>query len=229
MKNRVLSSLAALAAGALVAAQAQAGYYKTITPDGDFSDWDDVPVATTASVNTGTPIDFSSLKIANDATNVYFLITFATPVNPQSGSGVFTAVDSDNSGATGYNIFGNPAIGSNFGFQNDYPFTQTQSAFNSGGTVVGATYAASPYATTTAQQEIAVPLTATQADASTGGYTGLIFTPTFTVEFYSVDGAGDTLGPVQYSLAAAPEPATLAAGVAFAGLAARRRRRATGR
>jgi len=98
-------------------------------------------VATTISANTGTPIDFASLKIANDATNVYFLITYNTAVNPQSGSGVFTAIDSDNNGATGYNIFGNAAIGSNFGFQNDFPFTQAAGNFNSGGTVVGASSA----------------------------------------------------------------------------------------
>ena len=178
MSKCTFSLLAAVAAG-LMSTSAHAGFYKTITPDGDTSDWASVPVATTISANTGTPIDFASLKIANDSTNVYFLITYNTAVNPQSGSGVFTAIDSDNNGATGFNIFGNAAIGSNFGFQNDFPFTQTAGSFNSGGTIVGASYGASPYATSTTFQEIAVPLSASQADATTGGYTGLIFTPTF--------------------------------------------------
>ncbi|MDB5328272.1 MAG: anchor protein [Phycisphaerales bacterium] len=223
MSKCTFALLAAAAAG-LLSTSAQAGFYKTITPDGDASEWASVPVATTVSANTGTPIDFASLKIANDATNVYFLITYNTAVNPQSGSGVFTAIDSDNSGATGYNIFGNAAIGSNFGFQNDFPFTESAGNFNSGGTVVGASYGASPYAISTTFQEIAVPRTASQTDASTGGYSGLVFTPTFTVEFYSTDGAGDTLGPISYSLASVPEPTTLGM-LSLAALPLMRRRR----
>jgi len=85
MSKCTFSLLAAAAAG-LMSTSAHAGFYATITPDGDTSDWASVPVATTISANTGTPIDFASLKIANDATNVYFLITYNTAVNPQSGS-----------------------------------------------------------------------------------------------------------------------------------------------
>lgn len=209
------------AASAIVAlsAQAHAGTFKSIAIDGDYTDWSDVPVATTESVNTGTPVDFASLKITNDETNVYFLITYNTAYVPRSNGGVFTAVDSDANPATGYSVFGNPAIGSNFGLQNDFPFTQRAdqpgvSGFNSGGTVVGATYTSSPNGfevppVASLQQEFSLPLTTSQVDASVGGYTGLVFTPTFVVEFYSDNGAGDTLGPVSYSLAAVPEPASL--------------------
>ncbi|HEV7300240.1 MAG TPA: PEP-CTERM sorting domain-containing protein [Tepidisphaeraceae bacterium] len=209
-----------LGAGLLLCATlpASAGFYKTISSDGDFSDWADVPVYSSTSVNSGVPIDLASVKLANDATNLYILLTFATPVNPQSGAGTFIGIDSDNNASTGFSIFGNP-IGSNAGFQNDFPFTQTAASFNSGGTVAGATYAAAPYFTETTMQEIAIPLTATQADASTGGYTGLLFPASFTPAFYSTDGSGDYISEGAYTLAVVPEPAALGLmGVAAAGL-----------
>lgn len=223
MKTRLITMLAVTAA---IAASANAGTYKNIVADGAFADWDDVPVAATSPLSPGVAIDFSSLKIANDASYVYFLITYNAPVNTYDSGGLYLGIDSDNNPSTGYGIFGSAAIGANAAFQNDFPFTQAAGNFNSGGTITrpdpGALYGAAPYNTVTLQQEIALPLSAVQVDLSSGGYSGPVFTQNFGVEFYS----SDTLGPVSYSLAALPEPASIAAVVALGSVALRRRRRA---
>ena len=231
MRHAPLLAAAALAAG-LAACPARAGTFATINIDGDFADWSAVPVFATDAAD-GAPIDLVELKVANDADNVYALLTFAGPVNPQSGSGTFTAIDTDDDAATGFDIFGLGAAGSNTGFQNNFPFTQAAGAFNTGGTLSSASrsaagsdlYLASPYATVTTMQEIALPLDLFQTDGSAGGFSGSVFDDTFALAFYSTDGAGDFIGGGPYTLAAVPEPATaglLAA--AAAGLVVRRRR-----
>lgn len=203
---------------------ASAGTFATITSDGDFSDWAAVPVAATDGVD-GTPIDFTELKLANDLENLYVLLTFATAVNPQSGSGTFTAVDTDSDFDTGFNIFGLNVVGSNLGFQNDFAFTQTSGSFNSEGTVTGTNYGASPYNASTLQQEIAIPLTTFQTDPSAGGFTGVVFDDSFSIAFYSTDGGGDIISPGEPYTLAAPEPASLVL-LSIGGLALLGRRRA---
>lgn len=202
---------------------ASAGVYATITPDGDTSDWAAIPVAATDESGEVTGIDFTELKLANDDDNLYILLTFASAVNPQSGSGVFTAVDTDSDSATGFDIFGLGLVGANLGFQNDFPFTMSASSFNTGGTVTGTSYGASPYGTSTLQQEIAIPLATFQTDGSAGGYTGTVFDESFSIMFYSTD-SGDVITPASPYTLAVPEPSSLLL-AGMGGLAMLRRRR----
>jgi hypothetical protein len=229
MKTRMITWAVGAVVGGLAATAADAGTFKSIAIDGSFGDWADVPAAATDPVEPSAFIDFTEVKVANDATNLYIKLTYGAPVNPQAGSGVFTAIDSDNNVATGFNIFGLNAVGSNFGFQNDFPFTQTASTFNSGGAFANATYAAAPYGTAgTVEQEISIPLSASQVDASAGGYTGPIFPGSFTLLFYTTNAPEDVIGPIAYTVALVPEPASLAVlgvgGLALVGRGRRRRR-----
>ena len=200
--------LSALAAGLPLAASA--GTFASIDIDGDFSDWDAVPVAATDPVD-GTPIDYAQLQVANDLENLYVLITFAAATNPQGGSGNFTVIDTDGDTATGFDPFGLGVIGSNTAFQNDFPFTQSAGNFNTNGTVTGTAplYAASPFGTVTVQQEIAYSLDTLAVDASAGGFSGLVFDDSFSIGFFSDQGGGDII-VTPYELAAIPEPASLA-------------------
>lgn len=207
MKRFVTPLVMASATVAFTGVSAQAGTFATITSDGDFSDWAAVPVAATDAAEGGT-IDFVELKLANDLDNLYVLLTFSAPTATQGGGGVFTAVDTDSDINTGFNVFGLNVVGSNFGFQNDFPFTQTATSFNSGGTAV-TSYGASPFGTTTLQQEIAIPLSTTQVDPSVGGYSGIVFDDSFSIAFYSTD-TGDVISPGTPYTLAVPEPASLA-------------------
>ena len=221
------AALSALALGsALPLAAASAGTFAGIAIDGDFGDWDAVPVAVTDPVD-GTPIDYASLKVANDAENLYVLVTYAAATNPQGGSGNFTVIDSDGDVSTGFDPFGLGVIGSNAAFQNDFPFTQTAGNFNSGGTLTaaGPLYTASPYNAVTLQQEIAYPLSTVSADASAGGFNGPVFGGSFSIGFFTDQGSGDIV-VTPYDVAAVPEPASLALlGLGATALLGRRRTR----
>ncbi|MGC9261021.1 MAG: PEP-CTERM sorting domain-containing protein [Phycisphaerae bacterium] len=190
---------------------------------GAFTSWNGVPVVATNPVDSLAPVNITSVKMANDATNLYVLLTFSSPITVDDGTAnnnIYMAINSTNNSPTsGFNIFGLDKIYSNTGYETNFPFTQTSSGggngtFNSGGTVTGAMNAV-PYAptTATAQQEISLPLNSTQTDTSAGGFTGNIFPSTapFTVAFYNSPNTGDAsfIGPISYQLASVPEPATL--------------------
>jgi hypothetical protein len=190
------------------------------------------------------------LKICNDSSYLYMQLTFATAVNPNPvstglPSSTYLGIDSDHNPSTGDAIYGSTEIGSNAAFQNDYPFTQTSTAFNSGGSLTSVTatasgtslYAASPFDTTTTTQMIAIPLDLTEVDGSAGGYNGLVFPvgAPFVLEFYTSPGDNTVenpddavvLGAITYTLATpanAPEPASLGL-LALGGLMLVRRRR----
>jgi hypothetical protein len=183
---------------------AMAGTYLTPTIDGNGSEWSGVPIAINDGVDAGATIDIATVQIANDDSNLYFHVTFQTAVNPQSGAGTFVAIDTDNNTATGYDIFGLGAIGSEYGLQNDFPFEQTNGVFNTGGGVTGGAASIAVYNTTTNEQEYAISRSATFTASGNPVFTS----NTIGVAFYSTDGAGDFAGTAVYTFAAVPEPST---------------------
>ncbi|TWT75577.1 hypothetical protein Pla123a_30870 [Posidoniimonas polymericola] len=113
---------------AAVSTVANAGYFKTITIDSDYSDWDDVPVVDDDSGdNSGGP-DIGVTKIANDGNYLYIYNTFPNNLS----LGTFLTIDVDHDTATGFDVFGLGLIGSEAGWQNDFPFTQATGVFNDG-------------------------------------------------------------------------------------------------
>jgi hypothetical protein len=128
--HRLLAAIAALALGA---SSAYAGTFKTITIDGDYSDWAGVPIVDSdAGDNTGGP-DIAETQIANDGAYLYIRNTFANNLS----LGTFITIDVDENAATGYDIFGLGLVGTEAGWQNDFPFTQATGVFNDGGGMTG--------------------------------------------------------------------------------------------
>jgi len=179
--------------------------YMTIAIDGDFSDWTGVStLATDPADNPGT-IDFSSLQVANDENFLYIRFTLAETFNPQAGSGVFLAIDEDNNVATGFDIYGLGVVGSEAGWQNDFPFEQATGNFNTGNGLSGATYLASPYNSAVTSVEISIPRTATH---TVGGAPILPADgETIRLALWNQEGSGDIIGGA-YTMSTVPEPAS---------------------
>lgn len=176
--------------------------YANVTIDGDFTDWASVPVAVTAPSNPSIPNDLESMKVANNDNFLFILLTFYSPVNPNNtpGGGTFLALDNDHNVATGFDIFGLGQIGAEVGWQNDFPFAQSNGVFNTGAGITGGGALISPFFTTTTTQEYAI------ARSATFTTTGLTIFPsnTFSLMAYSVDGSGKVLGPTAYTFSGAP-------------------------
>lgn len=162
-------------------------------------------MAYTDASGDGSPTDLATIQIANDASNLYLRLTYYTAVNPQAGSGVFLAIDNDNNAATGYDVFGLGLIGAEAGWENDFPFAQSNTVFNTGGGLTGGAALIAPYNTVTTQQEYSISRSAT----FTADGTPVFPTDTFTLLVYTVDGTADVAGPVQYTFATVPEPTSL--------------------
>jgi hypothetical protein len=197
---RSLAAMGVLTSGVYVR-NAQA-VYANITIDGDFSDWASVPVAATAPSTPSIPNDLASMRIANNDNFLFILLTFYSPVNPNNtpGGGTFLALDNDNNPATGFNIFGLGISGAEVGWQNDFPFAQSNGVFNTGEGITGGGGAISPYYTETTTQEYAIARSAT---FTTTGWT-IFPSNTFSLMAYSVDDGGKVLGPAPYTFASAP-------------------------
>jgi hypothetical protein len=178
------------------------GTYANITIDGDFSDWIDVPVVYTDCSGDGDPVDFNTIQLANDESNMYVRLTYYTLVNPQTNSGVYLAFDTDNNPATGFDVFSLGLVGSEAGWENDFPFAQSNFVFNAGVIDDGGALI-SPYNTLATDQEYAIPRSATY-DANGQ----LVFSgSSFTLLVYTVDGTADVAGPISYAFASPPVPA----------------------
>jgi hypothetical protein len=107
---------------------ASAGTFKTIAIDGDYSDWAGVPILDAdGGDNAGGP-DIGNTQIANDANYLYIRNTFPNNLS----LGTFVTIDIDENAATGFNIFGLGLVGTEAGWQNDFPFTQAAGVFNDG-------------------------------------------------------------------------------------------------
>jgi hypothetical protein len=214
---------------------ASAGTFKTISIDGDYSDWSGVPVIDSDPVDNTSGPDIGNTQIANDATHLYIRNTFHNNLS----LGTFITVDVDENPATGFNIFGLGLVGSEAGWQNDFGFTEATGSFNDGvgltGDYFGGGHALLDSFVDSGSRELALSL----ANMRNGG--GATF-PDNTIRllvwtdkgvgadglpsgFPGDDGKNyDVSGVINYTLAV-PEPAS-ASGAALAGalLLARRRR-----
>lgn len=174
--------------------------YTHITVDGDFSDWINVPVLFTGTPDDGLPVGIRTVQMANDESNLYIRVTYYTTVNPNSASGMYLAFDTDNSIATGFDVYGLGRVGSEVGWQNDTPFAQSNGVFNAGA-VTGGAAAIAPYNTFTSAQEYALPRSATYTSTGAPVFPG----SSLTLLLYTTSGTiNDVSGPIHYTFAAPP-------------------------
>jgi hypothetical protein len=193
MKKSVISALALV----LMGGSSAPAFYTNIVVDGSFADWASVPVvAMDASGDDGGGPDLAMLQVANDETNVYLHVQYHAAINPNASPSVMLAVDNDGNLGTGFDVFGLGFIGSEAGWQNDFPFQQTNGVFNSG-TVSGGAASIAPYFAVTTEQEYAIRLDA--LFDSNGS-------PVFPAEAFDLlvytdpTGANETMGPIDYTL-----------------------------
>ncbi|MFV0338187.1 MAG: PEP-CTERM sorting domain-containing protein [Chthoniobacterales bacterium] len=168
--------------------------------DGDFSDWAGVPIAY-SDPNESLAHDISTIQITHNDTHVFFRVSYFSSINPNSGSGLYLAIDNDSNPATGFDIFGLGLIGSEGGYQNDFPFQQATGVFNTGATT-DAAIAISPYAVSTVSQEFGVA-----RDAIIDTTNGDLLFPNASFNFaaYFTDNGSDFAGVVSYTI---PEPSS---------------------
>ena len=196
-------SLLALTCGLtlLLGQSAFAGFYKPITIDNDFSDWDDVPTLDSDTADNVGFVDFSETKIANDDDFLYIYNSFHTA----QSLGAFTALDVDSDSSTGFDIFGLNLAGSEAGWQNDFPFTQDAANFNNGsgmsGDFFGSGAALIGAFADGFERELAISL---DIVFNAGG--DVFPDDAFTLLFWTDQGQGDVTGAIAYELSAIPEP-----------------------
>lgn len=205
MKRSITSALLLVLTGASVAQ----AYYTNIVVDGVYTDWSAVPlVAMDVSGDNDTGPDLATLQVANDETNLYLHVQYHAAINPNASPSVMLALDNDGTTGTGFDVFGLGLIGSEAGWQNDFPFQQTNGVFNSG-IISGGAASIAPYFAVTTEQEYAIRLDAVfDSDGS----------PVFPHESFSLlvytdpTAANETMGPVTYALSPRVEtPAFIAA------------------
>lgn len=225
--NKLSRLLALTALSSVAFVSARAGTFSNITLNGDFTDWNGITAAYTDASGDGAPGDIHQIFIANNDTHLFIRVTFHSAVNPNSGNSLFIGVDNDSNAATGYDVYSLGLVGTEAGWQNDFPFEQATGVFNTNATTSNAAAAIAPYFTVTTQQEIGISRAAIIDTANSQ----LVFPNlSFNLAVYFNGGTTDDFaGPVSYTFAAAPipEPSSVAtlAGLGVLGLVALRRRR----
>jgi hypothetical protein len=194
LKTNKLKKLAILATAVCgLASAAQAGTYKTITIDGDFSDWTGVPIAYTNEngVNNPSGVDFQNVYLANDDNYLYIRYTLQQPADPIAPGNTYIWLDNDTSGATGFHPFGNPNFGSSLMIIADQSYQEAGGGFNEGSlTNASVVYGASTIPGTNFEFRISRSVVGVA-----GAFAGvpLLNSATIGVQLASETGGGDSL------------------------------------
>lgn len=116
---------------AVPGAAGAAGTFRTISIDGDFSDWTGVPWAWQGAPPDGNPVNFSGVQFANDASNLYGHFLLASNAAPFSDYNTHLFVDRDDNAQTGYAVTG-AAFGSEMMVESGVGYDQRTGSFNAG-------------------------------------------------------------------------------------------------
>jgi hypothetical protein len=109
-------------------------------PGAEFADWAASGITVIdmdPADNAGGPpfIDIGNVQIANDDTYIYIHATLHA--GPTSLANLFLAFDTDQTVATGFDPFALGVVGSELGYQTDFPFGQATGVFNTEATITG--------------------------------------------------------------------------------------------
>ena len=182
----------------------------------EFDDWaaSGIPVVDMDPVDNPGELDIANIQIANDANNIYIRATLhnATPVSMQN---IFLGFDTDQNKATGFDVFQIAEIGSEFAYQNDFPFAQYTGVFNLNLAITGGTFGNGgaltyPYWTEAGPpngvaMEWAIPRNAMiQYPPALGGPALAFPNPSFNFVVYTDQGLADISQVISYTLATAP-------------------------
>lgn len=202
-QQTILAWLAGMSVFFGLSATAFAGHYATIVIDDDHSDWASVPVVDSDPADNPGSVDIATTQIANDTDFLYIRNTYHDNICLST----YLALDSDSDTATGYDIFGLGLIGSEAGWQNDYPFTQDAIHFNNGQGMSGEFFGSGAalldaYADSN-ERELAISL-----DILFNADNAPVFPDnTLNLLFWTDQGLnGDVSAPIAYTLAQIPEP-----------------------
>lgn len=200
-----MTFIACIALLALLNPLVSAGTFKTITIDDSYGDWVGVPVLDSDAADNAGSVDIFETQIANDNNNLYIRNTYHGALSLST----FIAMDVDQDPNTGFDVFSLGLIGSEVGWQNDFPFEQFDGVFNVGGLSgdyfgIGAALLA-PFADASSR-EVAISLSTLFGGGVYGS--GTIFPDdSFDILIYTDVGAGDVSSVISYTLAV-PEPAS---------------------
>jgi hypothetical protein len=211
MKIRSLEKFL-LALGLFTAAlnPAFAGTFKTITIDGDISDWTGIAPAYIDEDGTNNPtgVDFKAVYLANDANYLYIRYTLLSPADPISAWNTYLWFDNDTNNSTGFHPFGNVNFGSSLMIINDQSYQQAGGGWNEGILTNGnVAYGATSIPGTEFEFRIA-----RNVSGVSGAYAGvpLLNSATIGVQLASETGTADSLpawanyGTLFYTFADAP-------------------------
>ncbi|TWT75578.1 hypothetical protein Pla123a_30880 [Posidoniimonas polymericola] len=209
----IAASVAASPALAFVVAPTH--YTTTVQVQGEaegteFDDWAGVPIAYADAEDNGGEfegrpfMDFANLQVANDGEFLYLHMSY----HNTSSVNTFIGLDLDADLATGFDLFGLGLIGSDIGYQNDFPFQQATGVYNVGVALTGGPLSNGGALIYTfwdqdgMDKEWAIPLDLGLGfPAGDPAFTG----DTIDILFYTEEGAGDINDEVvRYTLAAAP-------------------------
>jgi hypothetical protein len=174
------------------------GTYRSITIDGDFSDWVEVPWSYHGTVD-GNPLNFIDVQFANDSNYLYGHFTLYSAGAPFSDYNTHLFVDRDNNILTGFHPTG-ASFGSELMIEGATGYDQRTGGFNEG-TISGANWLLSPTGTNT-EFEFRLSLASVYA----GGL------PVFTNNQFRLllqDSRGNEVAGamgIPYALASAPPP-----------------------
>ncbi len=104
--------------------------YKTITIDGSFSDWTNVPWAYQGTAD-GNPVNYVQVQFANDANYLYGHVKLASPYALFSDYYSHLFFDTDLNPHTGYPVTG-ALFGSEMMIESGYGYDQRNGSFNAG-------------------------------------------------------------------------------------------------
>ena len=117
------------------------GNYKTITIDGSFSDWTNVPWALSGAFDTN-PVNFVQVQFANDTNFLYGHVILSSPYAIFSDYYTHLFIDTDTNAQTGYPV-GGALFGSEMMIESGYGYDQRSGSFNAGN-VSGLNWAIAP-------------------------------------------------------------------------------------